>query len=537
MTHPKSTQPARDPQGPSKPTHASLARSAGVIGGFTLVSRVLVFARDVLMARFFGTSLAAEAFVVSFKLPNLFRDLVGEGAMNAAIVPVLSETRALKSDDEFWKLVGSLCVWLVGVLAALTAFGVIFAPVVVGLVAPGFAADPGKFALTVNLTRLIFPFIFLIGFSAFMMGVLNTLKNFATSAMGPVLQNLAMIGALVWAVPRWGIEGMAWGVLIGGFLQCGIQAVSFTRIGFRWVRGSLLHPGVLKVMKLLGPRVWGSAVYQMSVFVDMIVASFTSIVGDGGQSALYYSSRLFQLPLAIFAVSLSQASLPDLSKHAAEKNNEAFSASLEFTVRNAIFTALPASVGLAVFAREIIEVLFRRGAFGDESVRVTSDALFYYSLGLVSCALIKVLVTGFYALQDTKTPVKTATMCLGINFILNMILMHPLKIGGLALSTSLAATANVCWLYWIMTRKLGPAHKTRPWGSIAKSCIAAAVMGGICYFGFRPWVQAGMAVAGHLGLIRLLLAVSGGALIYFAAALLLRSEEARNTSRFFYRKS
>ncbi len=522
----------------AKSTHASMARSAGVIGVFTLVSRVLGFARDVLMARFFGTSLAAEAFVVSFKLPNLFRDLVGEGAMNAAIVPVLSETKALKSEKEFWELVGSLCIWIVGALAGITAFGVIFSPVVVGLVAPGFTSAPEKFALTVNLTRLILPFIFLIGFSAFMMGVLNTMKSFGTSALGPALQNLAMIAALVWAVPRWGIEGMAWGVLVGGALQCAIQAVSFARIGFKWVRGSLLHPGVIKVLKLLAPRVWGSAIYQMAVFVDTIVASFTAIVGDGGQSALYYSSRLFQLPLAIFAVSLSQASLPDLSKHAAEKNHTAFSASLEFTIRNAVFTALPASVGLAVFSSEIIEVLFKRGAFGDESVRVTSEALFYYSLGLVSCAVIKVLVTGFYALQDTRTPVKTATMCLGINVILNAVFMYPLKVGGLALATSLAATANACWLYVLLVRKLGPAHKTQPWQSIFKSCASAAMMGGLCWFVIKPWVRAGMLEHGdHVGLIRLLTGVGVGALVYFAAALAAGSEEARNTRKFFIRHS
>lgn len=523
-----------------KSTHSGLARSAGVIGAFTLVSRVLGFARDVLMARWFGTGLAAEAFVVSFKLPNLFRDLVGEGAMNAAIVPVLSETRALRSEEEFRKLVGALGIWILGALTLISALGVLFAPAVVRLVAPGFAADPEKFELTIRLTRLMFPFIFLIGLSAFLMGVLNTMQNFGTSALGPAVQNLMMIAALALAVPRWGVEALAWGVLIGGALQCLLQVGSFAKIGVRWTLEAVWHPGVQKVLRLLVPRVWGTAVYQVSVFVDTIIASFTSIVGDGGQSALYYSSRLFQLPLAIFAVSLSQASLPALSKHAAQKDTAAFSASLDFTIKNAVFTALPAAVGLAVFSREIIEILFKRGAFGDESVRVTSEALFYFAIGLVSCAVIKVLVSAFYAMQDTRTPVKTATMCLGINVVLNTSFMWTLKIGGLALATSLAATINACVLYWILVKRLGPEHKTRPWDSIFRSSAAATVMGAVSWALFRPWIRGGIedpsAWGGHAGLARLAIGIAAGGAVYWAAAALLKSEEAMSVRRFFVRQ-
>lgn len=519
-----------------KSTDSSVARSAGVIGVFTMISRVLGFARDVLMARWFGTGIAAEAFVVSFKLPNLFRDLVGEGAMNAAIVPVLSETRALKSDDEFRHLVGALGLWITGALMMITAAGVIFAPAVVSLVAPGFAGDTAKFELTVKLTRLIFPFIFLIGLSAYFMGVLNTLKNFGSSALGPAVQNLMMIGALVLAVPHWGIEALAWGVLLGGFLQCLLQVRAFMRVGAAWSREALWHPGVQKVLKLLGPRVFGTAIYQISVFVDTIIASFTSIVGDGGQSALYYSSRLFQLPLAIFAVSLSQASLPTLAGHAARKDYATFGSSLDFTVKNAVFTAMPAAVGLAVFAREIIEILFKRGAFGDESVRVTSEALFYFSLGLVSCAMIKVLVSAFYAMQDTRTPVKTAAMCLGINIVLNTSLMWSLKIGGLALATSLSATVNACVLYVILAKRLGAQHKMRPWPSILKSCAAAVVMGALCWAVFKPWVRAAIDEgSGHAALFRLFAGIGIGALVYWVTAVLMRSEEARSIRRFFVR--
>jgi len=517
-------------------THGSLARSAGVIGSFTFLSRILGFLRDILIASCFGTTLAAEAFVVSFKLPNLLRDLVGEGAMNAAFVPVLTETHALKGEEEFRRLSSALFYWLMLLLLAMSAAGVLFAPWVVRVIAPGFFRDPEKYLLTVELTRLLFPFIFLIGLSAFFMGFLNTLKNFATSAMGSMILNVCMIIALVFAVPEWGTKALAAAVLIGGFAQCLVQGVSLLRLKVRFVFGQWFHPGIIKILKLSGPRIWGTAVYQVSVFVDTVLASFYWIVGDGGQSALYYSSRLFQLPLAIFGVSLAQASLPTLSGHAARKDHAEFRNTLEFSLKNMIFATLPAAAGLALFAGPIVRVLFHRGEFGEYSATVTSQALFCYALGLVSCGLIKILVNAFYALQDTRTPVRTATVALFLNIALNLALMGPLKIAGLALATALAATGNAAMLYVALALRLGPERKPRLGGMLWKATGATAVMVVVGVLWLKPWVDGAPARSGS-GLWELLASITAGVAIYFAAAWAMKMEEARSFKKFFMRRS
>jgi len=518
-------------------THRSLARSAGVIGSLTLVSRVLGFIRDILIAKFFGTTIAAEAFVVSFKLPNLFRDLVGEGAMNAAIVPVLTETRTLHGEKDFWKLAWTLGMWFLIALVAISILGVVFAPAVVALVAPGFVMDVTKYHLTVNLTRLIFPFIFLIGFSAFFMGLLNTMKNFGSSALGPALLNICMILSLIFMVPTHGVKALAVGILAGGALQCLVQLTSFSKIGFHYVKTTLFHPGVKKILRLLGPRLWGTAVYQTSVFVDTILASFFWIVGDGGQSALYYSSRLFQLPLAIFGVALAQAALPTLSGHAVEKKLDEFRHSLDFALRNVIFASLPAAVGLALFSEAIVTVLFKRGQFGDYSTLVTSQALFFYSMGLLSCGLIKILVSAFYALQDTKTPVRTATVSLFVNIGLNLALMWHLKIGGLALATSLAATFNAGLLLVILWKRIDLGKVSQLKTAFFKSAAASFVMGIVCFFFFLPWIEHAIHVQGKSGILELMLSILAGVVIYFGTSVIIKSEEAENAKHFFRRSS
>ena len=516
-------------------THQSLARSAGVIGSFTFVSRVLGFGRDILIAKFFGTSIVAEAFVVSFKLPNLFRDLVGEGAMNAAIVPVLTETRALQGEREFWRLTWTLLFWFTLALTVISLFGVIFAPQVVSLVAPGFVKDPAKYHLTIDLTRLIFPFIFLIGFSAFLMGILHTLKKFGTSALGPSFLNLSMIGALVLAVPQWGVEALGWGILLGGLLQCVFQIVSLVRKGVGAMEVVWFHPGVRKILRLLGPRLFGTAVYQISVFVDMILASFFWIVGEGGQSALYYSSRLFQLPLAIFGVALAQAALPTLSGHAAKQKTQEFRHSIDFALRNVIFTSMPAAWGLAIFSEPIIRVLFKRGEFTDYSVLITSQALFFYAMGLVACGVIKVLVSAFYAMQDTKTPVRTAALCLLVNIGLNLWFMWPLKIGGLALATSLAATLNAVLLFGILWKRVDLRQCSKVLRSLIQSLVASGVMSLICITVFLPWIHQALdqKTGGTRGVFELLVSVVLSVGIYYVTSLALKSEEAENAKHFF----
>ena len=287
-------------------SNRQVARWAGLIGLATLASRILGFIRDVVIARLFGVYLYSQAFVIAFKLPNLLRDLVAEGAANAAVIPVLSEYQAKQSKEEFWKLANTLLSVLLVVLAALTLLGIVFSPWLVRLIAPGFVDDTQKFLITVKLNRLIFPYIMLVGLSAYATAMLNSLRHFSIPAFAPCLLNIAIIAcALIWGE---GVRGLALGVLIGGLLQIAVQVPVLYRKGFRFSwHFSLKHPAVRQVGRLLTPRLLSSAIYQLNNFVDTIFGSLSAFVGEGGVAALYFSYRLVQFPIGIFSNALAQA--------------------------------------------------------------------------------------------------------------------------------------------------------------------------------------------------------------------------------------
>ncbi len=464
-------------------TPRSILKSAGVIGALTAVSRVLGFIRDLIIAAAFGTGIGAEAFVVSFKIPNLLRDLVGEGATNAAFVPALTECRQTRPED-FWKLVNTLFAVMTAALLVLSVLGVVGAPWIVRLVAPGFmdSSDPEKFPLTVHLTRVIFPYILLIGLSALAMGVLNSLKEFTSSAAGPCLLNLSMIVAGFFFEKRYGPMALVIAVLVGGALQLAFQIPPLFGRGFRWASPDWHHPSLKKIGKLLVPRALGSAVYQINVFVDSILASFEKVVGFGGQSALYYSNRLFQLPLAIFGVSLAQALLPTFSEHMLRGDGKAFKETFAASVRTLGLVVLPAAVGLVVWAKPIVRIVFQHGQFDAYSTEITSRALFFYAFGLLSCCLIKVFVNMFYSMQDTRTPVKTMVFSVAVNIALSLVLMRFLKIGGLALASSISATLNAVLLYRALKKRLGDLGEKAIVGSFSKLFLVALGMGVLAFF-------------------------------------------------------
>lgn len=509
-------------------THRKVAKSAGIIGSLTAVSRVLGFIRDIVIATVFGTGVSAEAFVVSFKVPNLLRDLVGEGATNSAFVPVLTEYKE-KNPEEFWRLVSTLVCLMAAVLALLSLLGVWLAPEIVRLLAPGFvvSSDPRKFPLTVHLTRVIFPYVFFIGLSALAMGVLNSLKEFTSSALGPILLNICMIIAGVWFEKRYGAMALVVAVLCGGVLQLLCQVPMLLKSGFHFTRPKFRHPAARKIGKLLVPRALGSALYQINVFVDSILASFESIVGPGGQSALYYSNRLFQLPLAIFGVSLAQALLPTFSAQMVQGDRAAFKKTFSVAVRTLMIFVLPASVGLIVLCRHIVRIIFEHGKFNAYSTDITSNALFFYGFGLLSCCLIKVLVNSFYAMHDTRTPLKTMLVAVSLNVCLSLIFMRFLKIGGLALASSISATVNVVSLYRHLRKRVGTLDEARIFASFCRVAAAAAVMGAVAWFygravlepheGTRRLAQGGLLFGG----------IVLSAVVYFASIILFRVEEAR----------
>ncbi len=486
----------------------SLIRSTGLIGAATAISRVLGFVRDIVIAGFFGTGLYAQAFVVAFRIPNLLRDLIGEGATNAAFVPVLTEELTKKGRRDFFKLAQVIFNLLFWVLIILTVIGILASPLIIRLIAPGFSVDREKFDVTVNLTRILFPFLLLVGLWAYAMGVLNSLGKFAAPAFGPCVLNLFIIICASWFGEN--IFGLTTGVLLGGFVQLAIQVPSLYSAGWRFkLTGEFDHPKARKAGVLLVPRALGACVYQFNVFVGTILASLSGIVGEGAVAALYYANRLWQLPLGIFGIALAQAALPAMSRHFALNDSNKLKEMLSFSLRILFAVLVPSSVGLMILSVPITKVLFERGAFSSYSTLITSSALFYYSIGLTACGGIRVLVNAFYSMHDTMTPVKAALGAAALNLALNIALMWPLKIGGLALATSISAAFNFIILYCILEKRLGDIGTKAMIDSLLRVLSASLVMAAVLKIGLNvsnAYSVAGLAILITTGLASYILA-------------------------------
>lgn len=460
-------------------TNKSIVKSASVVGIATLCSRILGFIRDVVIARLFGVYVYAQAFVVAFRIPNLFRDLVGEGAANAAFVPVFSEYAVKHTKEEFWELANVVLNLLLVVVMAITVLGIVFSPVIVKLIAPGFADAPYKLATTIKLNRIIFPYILLISLTAYAMGILNSLKHFAVPAFAPCILNISIIVfALLFGE---GITGLAAGVLAGGVLQLAIQIPVLYKKGFRFrFMRRFRHPAAKTIGKLMLPRLFSSSVYQLNNFVDSIFGSFAGIVGEGGVAVLYFSYRLIQFPLGIFSNALSQVILPTFSTQAMEESRVKLKETLSFGLRAVFFVMLPASAGFMVLSRPIVSGLFEGGRFDMRSTDMTANALFFYSIGLFAYGASKILQSCFFALKDTLTPAKVSSVALVINVILNAALMFPLKIGGLALATSISGIITFLILFFILERRLGGLDKKEIFNSFLRILLASLCMGMVC---------------------------------------------------------
>ncbi|MBA2123425.1 murein biosynthesis integral membrane protein MurJ [bacterium Unc6] len=461
-----------------------ISKSARGVGLAIALSRGLGLVRDIIVAAVFGRSISAQAFVVAFRIPNLLRDLVAEGAANASFVPVLCEEEK-KSEQNFKDTAFALGNILFVALIILTILGMIFSPLLVGLCAPGFLLEPQKYSLTVKLTLILFPYILLVGVYAFFMSVLNVKHLFLTSALGPCLMNIGMIaGALSsYFLLQGSIFGLAAGVLVGGVFQILIQIPQIKKSIFSWkFFFAPSMPSVKKAFRLLLPRIFGSAVYLANTFVDTIFASLTFLVGQAGVIAIYYSGRLFQLPLAIFGVSISSVSLPILSASAIDSDKEKFVQVISHSLRVIISVLLPSSAFFIALGYPVIKVFFQRGAFDTYAVNITNDALIFYSIGLFSYGCVKVLVNGFYAMQDTKTPVQISFICLILNIILNIILVRFLRISGIALATSISSFVNFSLLGIILRKKIGRIDGKRISITFAKSLVLSVIFGFSIFF-------------------------------------------------------
>ncbi len=504
-----------------------VAKAAGVVGFFTFLSRILGLVRDMVVAGLFGSGMAADAFFVAFRIPNLLRRLFAEGSLTIAFIPVFMEYLTRKGKREAFEMARAVLTLLSLALVVVTLLGIVLAPWIVRIQAFGFGGAGMKYDLTVWLTRITFPYIFLISLVAFFMGVLNSLKHFAAPAAAPIFLNVGIIGGAFLISPhlREPIVGVAIGVLIGGVLQVALQIPVVIKSGMRltpyWFPG---HPAVNRIGRLMLPAVFGSAVYQFNQFMGTLLATF---LPEGSVSWLYYADRVVQFPLGVFAIAISTAALPSLSGHAARRDLHEFNETLAHALGLVFFITLPAMTGLIVLGKPIVYVLFQRGAFTHQSMLMTCQALFYYTLGLWAFSGIRILVSGFYALQDTKTPVKVATVALVVNVGVSLALMGPLRHGGLALALSIASSVQFGLLAFLLVKRL-PNLAVRPIiVSAARDVLASLIMAGVVFYAEEWW----LTFAPSLGLWHNVSSLTGlvllGAGTYLLMARVLGAHELR----------
>ena len=498
----------------------NLLRALAAVSSMTLLSRILGFVRDAVIARTFGAGAATDAFFVAFKLPNLLRRLFAEGAFSQAFVPVLAEYKNRRGEEATRILVGRVATILFVVLMAVAALGILGAPLIVLISAPGFATTPDKFELTVALTRIVFPYIVFISLVSLAGGILNTWSRFQIPAFTPVLLNVAMILAAAVAAPWFDtpVLALGWGAFLGGILQLSIQVPALKKIGmlpgWDWAPKD---EGVRRILLLMGPAALGVSVAQISLIINTIFASF---LDSGSVSWLYYADRLMEFPTGMLGVALGTILLPSLAKHYADNDPGEYSRLLDWGLRMTLLLAAPAAVALGILAVPLIATLFYHGEFSGHDVEMTRQALVAYSIGLLGLILVKVLAPGFYARQNIRTPVKIALFTLLATQAMNLAFVWQLKHAGLALAIGLGACLNAGILYYHL-RKHGIFNPQPGWPVfLGKLALALAAMAVVLWFGMldeaRWLVYHTGARIGHLGAL-----VLAGATSYFLALWLL----------------
>ena len=498
----------------------NLLKALAAVSSMTLVSRILGFVRDTVVARAFGAGLATDAFFVAFKIPNLLRRLFAEGAFAQAFVPILAEYKNRRGEAETRLLVDHVSGLLALALAVVTLIGVAAAPLIVYLSAPGFAATPDKFALTIDLLRITFPYIFFISLVSLAGGILNTYSRFAVPALTPALLNLSFIGFALWAAPYFDppVKALAWAVFCGGALQLAFQAPFLLRLKLLpRFRLNFNDAGVWRVMKQMGPAIFGVSIGQISLLINIVFASF---LVSGSVSWLYYADRLMEFPTGLLGVAIGTILLPSLAKHYSDQSPEEYSKLLDWGLRLTLMLALPSAAALAVLAVPLITTLFHYGQFSAHDVLMTRDALVAYSIGLLGLILVKVLAPGFYARQNIRTPVKIAFIALVATQAMNFAFVGFLQHAGLALAIGLGACLNAGLLYFKL-RQFN-IYSPRPgWTVFALKIAAAIAVMCACLWFAAGSDAAWLTASGGVKVLRLTGVVVIGAVMYFATLGLL----------------
>lgn len=509
-----------------KNSYKKIAQRAGLVGFFTFISRIAGLIRDMAIASAFGTATAADAFFVAFRIPNLLRRLFAEGALTVSFVPVFTEYLK-KPRDEVKRVVDATFTFQCTILLLVALVGVATSPWLIKLTAWGFSKDPEKFELTVFLTRVMFPYIVLISLAAWAMGILNTMKHFSSPAASPIFMNLGIIfGATVltkYFNPP--VLGLAIGVLIGGVMQLGCHFPFLGQFGFLprfyW---DPKHPAIKRIVGMMAPAAYGAAVYQFNVLAGTFLASF---LPTGSVSYLWYADRVMEFPLGIFAVSLATVILPTLSDHAANKDVKSLKETFGFGLRMIFFITLPAAGGLFVLSDEIIRTLFRHGHFSDASVTATSMALKAFAVGLPFISGVRVTSNAFYSMQDSKAPVRVATMAVAVDLIMSVILMRFFGHVGIAMAVTTASIFNFGMHLIDFRKKVGALGLRRIATGLSRTLAATLIMA-FSVWAMRRYVPLWQDKSGMLFVVlRLGSHIFAGAAAYFIAALVLRMEEVK----------
>ena len=503
------------------------------VSAATLLSRVFGLIRDVIQARYMGTGTGMDAFTIAYTIPNLLRRLTGEGAMTAAFVPVFTQQKNEKTREKLWEFAHYFFFDLTLIMALITVLGVLFAPVLVKLISFGFKDVAGKWDLTISLTRFMFPYIFLISLAALAMAILNSFHKFFVPAFTPVLFNLSIITLAGIFAGRSEEPSyvFAAGVVVGGVFQLAFQIPFLWRQGMRFrPMFSFTHPAVRKVGKLMVPGIFGAGLYQINYAISRMIAS---LLEEGSVSSLYYAARVQELTLGLFAIALSIALLPTFSDQAAKKDISGMKKTLVYSFKLIFFVTLPATVGLLLLSHPIIQVLFQRGEFDERSTAMSTSCLFFFALGIPFISIVRILAPAFYSLKDIKTPVIVAAFIMGIYILLSLLLMGPLRVGGIALALSISSVFNCILLLYLLERKIGRIPKKSVGISALKAFISAAGMGAVVWYFSRHFDWDRILFMQKVG--ALAAAVCIGIVVYVLLNLLINHEDLKSLKDVFSR--
>jgi putative peptidoglycan lipid II flippase len=508
-------------------------KSAGLVSSATALSRVFGLIREQVMAYYFGASLATDAFVVAFRVPNLLRDMFAEGALSSAFVPVFKEKLVKESDAEAFKLADAVITGILVVVGLIVLLGIVATPAIIYISAKGFTADPFKFDLTVNLTRLMFVYLLLVSLSAAVMGMLNSFGRFGIPAISPACFNIGVIASVL-ALHRYlglPVYALAIGVLVGGVGQVLVQLPSLWRIGYRFKpRVAFLDEGFKKVVRLFMPMIVGMSAGRINILVNTLLASFLI---EGSISYLNYSYRLMHFPLGVFAVALGTVALPSASEKAARGDMEGLARTFREAISLNMLLIVPSAVVLAVWGHEIVTLIYKWGEFSEVHADNTTLALLHYSYGLIGFAAVRVTVPVFYALGDSKLPMKISIATVFLNMFLYFPMISLLDFAGLSSATSLAALVNFGLLLYFMPKKGVPVSYRGLALNFLRIVLAAllAVIG----VRFLPYdFSAGQSeVVGRM--LDLLVPVVAGLLMYLGLCYVFRVKEIALVSRALFR--